>query len=196
MACCGWTTDVVAVRSGALRHVGVVVCSGLSAPEVEGRAMALLRSFEVAHTATVVAVVVRCVDCFQTGAMVRFVWWIPAPEVMGSATVVSDRGTSVRSRAVTAAVVSCVDGLFQTGVVVHSVWFPVSEAKDSVVVASAVLDSCSWWQSFIPLVSSPSPSSLFLRNRGDWRSNEPSGLGPEYRVVAQAATVALLQALS
>ena len=100
------------------------------------------------------------------------------------------------SRAVTAAVVSCVDGLFQTGVVVHSVWFPVSEAKDSVVVASAVLDSCSWWQSFIPLVSSPSPSSLFLRNRGDWRSNEPSGLGPEYRVVAQAATVALLQALS
>eukprot|EP01043_Picozoa_sp_COSAG02_P042450 COSAG02_NODE_3610_length_6484_cov_2.117269_8_plen_79_part_01 len=38
--------------------------------------------------------------------------------------------------------------------------------------------------------------SLFLRNRGDWRSNEPSGLGPGYRVVAQAATVALLQALS
>ena len=38
--------------------------------------------------------------------------------------------------------------------------------------------------------------ALFLRNRGDWRSTEPSGLGPEYRVVAQAATLALLQSLS
>ena len=37
-------------------------------------------------------------------------------------------------------------------------------------------------------------SSLFLRNRGDWRSTEPSGFGPEYRVVAQAATLALLHA--
>ena len=38
--------------------------------------------------------------------------------------------------------------------------------------------------------------SLFLRNTGDWRSNELPGLGPEYRVVAQAATGALLHALS
>jgi hypothetical protein len=37
--------------------------------------------------------------------------------------------------------------------------------------------------------------SLFLRNRGDWRSTEPSGFGPGYRVVAQAATLALLHAL-
>jgi len=36
---------------------------------------------------------------------------------------------------------------------------------------------------------------LFLQNRGDWRSTEPSGFGPEYRVVAQAATLALLHAL-
>ena len=39
-------------------------------------------------------------------------------------------------------------------------------------------------------------SSLFLRNRGDWRSTEPSGLDPDYRVVAHAATLALLQSLS
>ena len=39
-------------------------------------------------------------------------------------------------------------------------------------------------------------TSLFLRNRGDWRSTEPSELGPDYRVVAHAATLALLQSLS
>eukprot|EP01043_Picozoa_sp_COSAG02_P042281 COSAG02_NODE_3582_length_6531_cov_4.696206_8_plen_98_part_00 len=33
------------------------------------------------------------------------------------------------------------------------------------------------------------PQSLCLRNRGDWRSIEPSGLGPEYRVVALLATL-------
>ena len=33
--------------------------------------------------------------------------------------------------------------------------------------------------------------SLFLRNRGDWRRIEPSGFGPEYRVVALAATLAV-----
>ena len=33
--------------------------------------------------------------------------------------------------------------------------------------------------------------SLFLRNRGDWRRIEPSGLGPEYRVVALVVTLAV-----
>ena len=51
-------------------------------------------------------------------------------------------------------------------------------------------------QSSIPSVSSHSPSCLFRRNRGDWRSTEPSELGPDYRVVAHAATLALLQSLS
>ena len=32
-------------------------------------------------------------------------------------------------------------------------------------------------------------------SQGDWRSTEPSGFGPEYRVVAQVATLALLHAL-
>ena len=38
--------------------------------------------------------------------------------------------------------------------------------------------------------SESGPKSLFLRNRGDWRRIEHSGLGPEYRVVAHAATSA------
>lgn len=42
----------------------------------------------------------------------------------------------------------------------------------------------------------PDPESSFvrMRNRGDWRSSEPSGLGPENRVVAVAAPVGGLAA--
>ena len=120
-------------------------------------------------------VAVGCVgSSIYTEAVGRSVW-LSALAGTGEATAVSGvTGVVVRlvRLVATAGVVAATRGCF--------VWC---------VVAVAV--SCSRWQSFIPLVSTHSPSSLFLRNRGDWRRIEPSGLGPEYRVVALVVTLAV-----
>ena len=55
--------------------------------------------------------------------------------------------------------------------------------------------SCSQWQSVPSSESRHSTSCLFLRNRGDLRRQDPSGLPSENRAAARASTVAVLQAL-
>ena len=59
------------------------------------------------------------------------------------------------------------------------------------VVAVAV--SCSRWQSFIPLVSTHSPSSLFLRNRGDWRRIEPMNVTLECHACINVTLVEIME---
>ena len=154
---------------------------------------------------------------FQTRLVVRSAW-LSALVVQRRVACVSvpsrdGAGAAVRSEVSPGSAVVVADRAAigsQTRLAVWSAWLSALVAKGGAACVSvpsrdetgaAVRSvsscefSCSQWQIVPSSESRHSTSCLFLRNRGDLRRQDPSGLPSENRAAARASTVAVLQAL-